>query len=430
MTERSLVDVAAVPVSSYQSAPVTLVSSAPPKPSSLGAGSAPQTNHVEVSLAALTPPQMTIAPVPMTENIYIDSGSSMSSEPALIQTYEHSGEATISTISSDNLETDVILDREVEKLENALEPVQPFEDFAALEEMHRHKTSSFEDIYSETNLEFERSGQFPDEGLEIGDRFETRHSDLHLMTQVNRSSSFENIETVYKETMKEAASKDEKDVDERERVMLEIEAELELKEKGAGEGEKESPNDGLKVVVDEEALEKAEEYDTFDVDQPFQPLQLEDAQETAQEEAEYEATVESEEESDASSPTHKVAPAPGQLQKYPSPIDLTFESGLDHVGQENEEETVSVPFQDSDRESLERSQSYEASHELESMEELQPRQRHYSSPDEVMHRESLEDITTSATADKGTWCPLSLAATLWSWPYFLIHFQSRCFSWV
>ena len=393
----------------YQSTTITTSGSAsPPKPTSLSTTAAPQIDRSEQSMLVFTPPQTTVAPMLIPENIYLDSGSSMSSEPALIQTYEHSGEATISTMSSDNMEADLILEREVGKLENALEAIPQVEDFVSLEESHRLKTSSFEDIYTETNLEYEDPSMNVDEALEIGDRFDTRHADLHLMTQANRSSSFENIESVYKETMKEAASKDEKDVDERERVLLELEAELERKEKGAEECEKESPVDQaaqavVRPPVDEEALEKAEEYDNFDVDQPIQSIQVEEACDAPQEEVvEPYVRVESDDDSEPSSPLHKAAPAPGQLQKYPSPIDLTFESGLDHVGQEEEEEPTAASFQESDRESLERSQSYEASHELEAMEDLPPRQRHYSSPDEVMHRESLEDLRASATADKGT----------------------------
>lgn len=386
----------------------------PVKPSTLTTRA--DTEVVVSEQSVFTPPQTTIAPMPMSENVYVVSESTMSNEPSVTETYEHS-DTIVSFLPERDTIAQVKYDQEVETLKD-----MEFDEHAELEDKHRLKTSSFEDIYTETNLDYEDSSVVPGEELEIGDRFDTRHADLHLMTQADRSSSYENIENVYKETMKEAASKDEKDIDERERVLLELEAEFDRKEKGAEETEKESPVDivsdvstkGHNLVSYDDELEKAEEYDDFDVDHPIHTMQVDDTCEATEVE---EPLIE--EESEIASPVHKATPAPGQLQKYPSPIDLTFESGLDHVGQEDEDDTV--PYQqECDRESLERSQSYEASHETGVIDDFPPRQRHYSSPDEVMHLESLEDLRAKASADKGTLLPLSFLWLFMAGLYFLI----------
>ena len=247
------------------------------------------------------------------------------------------------------------------EIEEVMDQAQQDADVAAqLEELHRLKSSSYEDIYSETDFVPEKPGP-PPAKVDVGDRFDTKHEeDLFGLSENGKSSSFENV---YVESTKEAGDVEEKDVDEYEIVKQEVEADLEHEEKGATENEKD-------VVVDMEEqkeLEKAEEYDTFETE-PSQKDEPEESPET---------------------PERK-----GQGAGFPAPIDGTYESGLDHVGQEEDQVLSTSAGSDS----LGRSLSCDAEPEQVESTASSPRQRHYSSPDETMHRSSLEEIVYQ---DKG-----------------------------
>ncbi len=406
----------------------------------------PQIDHTEPTASQESDPPTVISQPPPDAQ----SESSLSSEPAIMQTFEHSGEATMSTLSSENMETELLLEREVEKIENAFEPMQT-EDLVLLDECQRLRSSSYEDIYKETTFEPEKDeSHILEDQTDVGDRFDTKHVETHLEPRLDgKTSSFENV---YEETIKEAASVEEKDVDEIEVGRIELEHDLQLPEKGAidlvRETEIKSPEsyttesqDGKTEVADqvvhattmddvnepesitessamdeepssvkeqhlesttsddrrEAELEQAEEYDSFDMgdmdDQPPKPVTAED-------------TLLDLTSADKSGEQPHLSPI--QIQKYPSPIDVTLESGLDQVGQE-ETEPMST-FIEADHDSLERSQSYEGEpeHDL-----LEPeRQRHYSSPDDVLQRENLEDLMAPTQEGKGTSIPLSFTSAL------------------
>ena len=263
-------------------------------------------------------------------------------------------------VSTENVEQILEQTPPVE-IEEVMDQAQQDADVAAqLEVLHRLKSSSYEDIYSETDFVPEKPGP-PPAKVDVGDRFDTKHEeDLFGLSENGKSSSFENV---YVESTKEAGDVEEKDVDEYEIVKQEVEADLEHEEKGATENEKD-------VVVDMEEqkeLEKAEEYDTFETE-PSQKDEPEESPET---------------------PERK-----GQGAGFPAPIDGTYESGLDHVGQEEDQVLSTSAGSDS----LGRSLSCDAEPEQVESTASSPRQRHYSSPDETMHRSSLEEIVYQ---DKG-----------------------------
>ncbi len=252
---------------------------------------------------------------------------------------------------SDNIEHSVnIMASSVEIEEIPQAGLQEIDVAAQLEELHRLKSSSYEDIYKETEFVPEKPGPPPDEP-EIGDRFTTKHQEEAFGLDGNgKSSSFENV---YVESTKEAGDVEEKDIDEYEKVKREVEADMEHDEKGATENEKDV------VVSEEQELEEAEQYDKFElVDTSFETTQDEPAE----------------------SPLK-----PEQYAKYQAPLDITYESGLDHIG-EGEQTTEG-------KEILGRSLSCDADAEhAQDSAASSPRQRHYSSPDETMHHPGIEDV--------------------------------------
>ena len=245
------------------------------------------------------------------------------------------------------------------QIEEVIDQAQEDADVAAqLEELHRLKSSSYEDIYSGTDFAPKKPGP-PPAKVDVGDRFDTKHEeDLFGLSENGKSSSFENV---YVESTKEAGDVEEKDVDEYEIVKQEVEADLEHEEKGATENEKDVEVD----MEEQKDLEEAEEYDTFETE----PSQKEEPEE---------------------SPKASEHKGPG----HPAPIDGTYESGLDHVGQEEDQVLTTSTGSDS----LGRSLSCDAEPEQIESTASSPRQRHYSSPDETMHRSSLEEIVYQ---DKG-----------------------------
>ena len=249
------------------------------------------------------------------------------------------------------------------QIEETIDTEQQEADVAAqLDEFHRLKSSSYEDIYNGTEFVPEKPGP-PPTNVEVGDRFDTKHEeDLFGLSENRKSSSFENV---YVESTKEAGDVEEKDVDEYEIVKQEVEADLEHEEKGATEKEK----DVVTGVQEQEDLERAEQYDQFETEP------TEESRDVPKESPE--------------TPERKV-----QGQGFPAPIDGTYESGLDHVGQE-EDKVLSTS---AGSESLGRSLSCDAEPEQVDSTASSPRQRHYSSPDETMHRSSLEEIVFQ---DKG-----------------------------
>ena len=249
------------------------------------------------------------------------------------------------------------------QIEETIDETQQEADVAAqLEELHRLKSSSYEDIYKETDFVPEKPGPPPTE-VDVGDRFDTKHEeDLFGLSENGKSSSFENV---YVESTKEAGDVEEKDVDEYEIVKQEVEADLEHEEKGAAENEK----DVVAEIHEQDDLEKAEQYDTFE-------------------------TQLTEECKDVPKASPETPELKVQGQSFPAPIDGTYESGLDHVGQEEDQVLSTSAGSDS----LGRSLSCDAEPEQIDSTASSPRQRHYSFPDETMHRASLEEIVFD---DKG-----------------------------
>ncbi len=250
---------------------------------------------------------------------------------------------------SDNIEHSVnIMPSSVEIEDIGQADVQEVDVAAQLEELHRLKSSSYEDIYRETEFLPEKPGPPPDEP-EVGDRFTTKHQEEAFGLDGNgKSSSFENV---YVESTKEAGDIEEKDIDEYEKVKREVEADMEHDEKGATENEKDV------VESEEQDLEEAEQYDKFELgDTSFEATQQE--------------RVDS-------------PPKPEQYTKYQAPIDVTYESGLDHIGEG--EQTIEG------KEILGRSLSCDADAEhAQDSASSSPRQRHYSSPDETMHHPGID----------------------------------------
>lgn len=285
--------------------------------------------------------------------------NSASSDPAVIQTFEHSGEAT--TISSECLEQESTLDSETTKSDMVMGSVHATDEHG-LQEKHRLLSSSYEEIYVGAKLpgEDEEEGILVGEDIEIGDKFESKHVDSHLVSvSQGKSSSFENL---YIASMKESQDVEEKEVDEKETTE---EVDLDKPEKGEGEDEKE-----CMIQAD---LEKKGDFGSLS---------------QIPEEAEIESKVEA----DSSVPPTTVSP-PDQFSPPPSaPIDVTYESGLDLVGQEQQ---TAVTFASEEHELLGRSLSYEADH----VPEPAPRHRHFSSPDEMLPRMTLDETTSP---DKGT----------------------------
>ena len=224
-------------------------------------------------------------------------------------------------------------------------------DQATLEAKDRLKSSSYEDIYVGVKgpLEDDDDLVMPvGAPIEIGDRFDTRHVDPQFRDGGAKSSSFENL---YEASKKEAGDVEEKDVDEQE-----VDSDIDRPEKGFREDEKESRRGSQS---------------------PQKP----------------------------SSPPHldELTPTRSPVAKYPSPIDVTLESGLDQVGQEEEKQPVVQFLMDvpGSREALERSLSYQQEVPTAPQEDPTTRQRHFSIPDDALLQDTLED--TTGVEDKGTW---------------------------
>ena len=246
---------------------------------------------------------------------------------------------------------------------------------ATLEERHRLASSSYEDIYRETK--FPTDGD--DDEIEItaetiGDRFDTKHADTHLVSLPDgKSSSYENL---YVESGgKEAESVEEKDIDEKEKD----EVDIDRPEKGEGEDMKDGaatlPTDELSHVYDHSrtAPETLGTVDSHSHDSIERPVKLE---------------------------THSVTSTSiPPKAKVLSPIDVTYESGLDLIGQEER-------LGEHERDVLERSQSYDSEgvteHGSSETHQEELRQRHYSSPDDVLHSRDVTEFAAVAE-DKGSY---------------------------
>ena len=302
-----------------------------------------------------------------SEPLSTDVESSVSSEPAMLQTYEHSGETTISTLSSDNFESETIIQKEFEQFELAKEAGTT--EVSHLEEKHRLASSSYENIYQDTKFQIEEEDIVIPGAEDIGDRFDTKHTETHFAIRFDgKSSSYENL---YAES-KEASFIEEKDVDEKES----LDAEEFLCEKGEGEDEK-SDSDILS--------EQGEGSDHAD-----HPEHI--AFSHADTDLFHEATVVGE-----VSSAQKHSPSPPSLPTTTSPIDITYESGLNQLGYEEQGEMA----QSDQRDSLERSWSYDAEVQRTKDDGDDARQRHYSSPDDVLHEKQFQPLD-AAREDGGT----------------------------
>ncbi len=293
-----------------------------------------------------------------------ESESPMSSDPAVIQSYDHSGDTTV---SSENFENEVAAERvSLDKPGLAQEP-SSFDTQAQLEDKHRLMSSSYEDIYVGTSLPGDEGLVSVDDVVpgEVGDRFDTRHVDPHLVKMPDgKSSSFENL---YEEaTVKESKDIEEKDVDEREK---ESDYDLDKPEKGEYE--------------DEKAETEVEKSDSETV---------------------HSAPIDS-----SSDQLPGTRSPPAHLPSDLSPIDVTLESGLDRIGQTFAESQ--------DRDSLERSKSYEAgTDEAAADGEDSLRQRHFSSPDDVLQTGASPEAMSPTGEDKGTHPrPLSMPWQIFCW---------------
>ena len=220
----------------------------------------------------------------------------------------------------------------------------------ALNQQHRNMSSSYEDIYVGAKLpgEDEDIVEIPSDTVDVGDKFDTKHHESVLLIRPDgKSSSFENL---YEESMKESQDIEEKDVDEKE----DDDIELFGPEKGESEDEKISDTAYIIPQTEDSHLSKIPE----------------------------ESECHSKSESDLSLPLQT---------SQASPIDGTYESGLDHIGHTDSQGS-------DEKDLLERSQSYEVEHVTDV--DSQFRQRHYSSPDEMQQRTLPGD---GASSDKGTY---------------------------
>ena len=244
-----------------------------------------------------------------------DGDSPSSSEPALHQTFEISNETTVSTISSDNSDVEVVADKP--SFTSDLVPQR-------------------EDVEQEARLD-----------------------DVD-----ERSPSYEDL------CQKESKNVEEKDVDEREDEQRYID----LPEKGAHEDQKEFKRDDSSPEV--ETTEAVEEEATPTASAA--PAGVRKA-------ASFDLDIKVK--------WHPELSPPKLVTTQFAPIDVTFESGLDLIGQEpNVAGTL-----ESGHDSLERSQSYDVHEGQHSSASSGARCRHYSSPEDVLY--ALGD---DAQEDKGT----------------------------
>ena len=204
---------------------------------------------------------------------------------------------------------------------------------------------------SSDNSDVEASADKPSFTSELVAQREGDEEEARLDDVDERSSSYENI------CQKEAKSVEEKDVDEREDEQRYID----LPEKGAHEDQKEfkrddsSPEVETIKVVEEEAAPVVSAAPTgvrkaasFDLDIKVK--------------------------------WHSELSPPKLVTTQFAPIDVTFESGLDLVGQEpNAAGTL-----ESGHDNLERSQSYDVHEGPHGSASSGARSRHYSSPEDVL----------------------------------------------
>ena len=312
-----------------------------------------------------------------------EADSFSSSEPALRQTYELSNETSVSTGSSEFSDLEAYAEKQPSFTPD-LEPQHEEEDeeeatatterSVSFEETPDDpegsldkRSSSFENIYQQTTLVAEAPPTV--EHIEVGDRFDTKHVPDHLGQMVGKLCSFENL---YRETVKEAKSVEEKDVDEKEDEQKYID----LPEKGAHEDQKEF-----------ERVDSLPEAEQMDVVEEEEAASSSSAHSMVKKAASLDLDIKVK--------WHPVLPPPKLVttqffsQSSP-PIDVTYESGLDLVGQEQQ---LSGTLE-SGHDNLERSQSYDIQEEQRSG----SRSRHYSSPEDMLH--ALGD--DEAQEDKGT----------------------------
>lgn len=275
---------------------------------------------------------------------------SLSSDSALLQSYEQSGDTGTSLVSSDAFETEIQCDKDVFNLKEVIDENLPFDESVSMEEKDRLKSSSYEDIYTDVKAPLEDEEIIIPLGpIEVGDRFEGKHIDSPFIgLSEGKTSSFENL---YEASSKEAEDVDDKDVDERD-----LDSDSDRPEKGEGEDEKYYVQSPPQMYMSTRT-------------EPDSSLELDLIPATQQ----------------SGSP---------QIGRYtsPPPIDVTLESGLDQVGHEGEDDDPlhlgGSRQKDDQRDSLERSHSYEVGHEHD---DTSDRQRHFSTPDEVLHMDIADE---------------------------------------
>ena len=270
-------------------------------------------------------------------------------------------------VSSDAIEHEYA-PQECAVLQEDLEPVHATLDAEMPEDLHRLKSSSYEDIYKETTFETDRDeSDILLSHEEVGDKFDTKQTDEKFEDIPGKTSSYENV---YEESLKEASCIEEKDVDELEKELKVFAAEVEKPEK----------DDSGREKTEHDDLEKDEEYDDFDdgtAGRIAESRTPDDIEEIQTEEL-------------ATDEPGAVASPP--LRKYPSPIDITYESGLDQVGQDELRTAVTKTTE----EALERSHSYDGSPEVET--DSRPKFRHLSTPDDAL---GTAQVPFQTTLDKG-----------------------------
>ena len=227
------------------------------------------------------------------------------------------------------------------------------------------KSSSYEDIYQDSDLTAEVCAVPDNYDIEVGDRFPPGAAEASPSDEVSHiRSSYENL-YLAQETLKESGDVEEKDVDEREKLKRELDEALQHEEKGAAENHKDLLDD-----TDDKSA-KSEEYDAFDINS----ISCTKAP------------------SDNTIPVDILIESP-ELSRRPSsnreigPIDVTLESGLDRVGCEGDD---GDDDESPSKEPLSRSSSYH--NRTEATLRQSPRQRYYSSPD----YQSVQSETTRSS---------------------------------
>jgi len=187
-------------------------------------------------------------------------------------------------------------------------------------ERHLLRSSSYEDIYDGTTLPGEETSEDMSvvEVSDIGDRFDARHHlEPHLAQQTHgRCSSFENLYDGEESQEKETAFIEEKDVDEKEINDEEDEIDLERPEKGECEDIKEFSSTEKEKYLDESGENECLGDEKHNVDNLMEEARLfEDSG----------LFLDHQRAHDSAGPR-----APFQTPVKTSPIDMTFESGLEH----------------------------------------------------------------------------------------------------